>query len=184
MIFNKLWFIIFLPFSFLLQGEDSICWTEQVSLKCSDFMAIPDARNPNPALTTYKMSISYHVNQDSISIEVKCYFKKLKSWMKDSCKASLLKHEQGHFNIAEIYTRKLRKMISEHKFDLASLRRDLEYLNKNVSNDCGREHQLYDKETNNSLNVIGQRQWEKQIADDLIKYQAFSNIHIETKLEK
>ncbi len=44
------------------------------------------------------------------------FFDRQRSWVKNEAKLDyVLRHEQGHFDIFEVYTRKIRKALSEKK---------------------------------------------------------------------
>ena len=92
-----------------------ISWTRDYSLKWSDFKA-----ELNPAVfedshSTIKYGFTWTVNSDKIndkivflidSIHIVTEFHPLLSWVRESeSNDNLLKHEQGHFNLAEMLRR-------------------------------------------------------------------------------
>jgi len=92
-----------------------IPWTSDYSLKWSDFKA-----ELNPAVfedshSAIKYGFTWTVNSDKIddkivflidSIHIVTEFHPLLSWVRESeSNDNLLKHEQGHFNLAEILRR-------------------------------------------------------------------------------
>src|ERR1700751_1707415 len=93
-------------------NEISIIWQEGHLLTWSDFKGRPE--NPNSvASTSYdiiKRIIDYG---DSATIIIRAVFFPYKSWKrKGRNDEDILIHEQRHFDIAELYARKLRKSFS------------------------------------------------------------------------
>ena len=76
------------------------------------------------------------------------------------------KHEQGHFDIAEIFARKLNKEIT--MFLTKSKRHEeLNNIYTKVMNEKRDTQQLYDEETNHSINKSQQAAWNKKIEEML-----------------
>ena len=76
-------------------------------------------------------------------------------------------HEQGHFNIAELFARKLRKAYAVYKFNVQTVGKDIDklfILNKLERTEMDME---YDKETNFSRNRKEQLLWNKKIEIEL-----------------
>lgn len=86
----------------------------------------------------------------------------------------LLQHEQGHFDINEIFTRKLKQAFKEYKLREATVTEDL----RNIFNDVWQQKiaydQLYDQQTDHSKNKPMQELWNKKIADELNRLSAFA----------
>lgn len=116
-------------------------------------------------------------SEDSIDIKVYCLFIAKKSWKKSKNPTPyLLKHEQLHFDITELYTRKLRQSFNEYqlahggnstsklKFSLISER------NRRSWHHCQNK---YDRQTKHSLRRAVQEKWNKKIADQLVEFSVF-----------
>jgi hypothetical protein len=77
----------------------------------------------------------------------------------------LLKHEQLHFDMAEIAARKMRGRFSEAR-DACTDDRDLETLNRfvgEVTRDYRQEQAQYDQETKHGTFLFGQGKWESRV---------------------
>ena len=76
-------------------------------------------------------------------------------------------HEQGHFDLAELFARKLRKAYAEYKFNAQTVGKDID--NLFILNRKERTNMdiLYDKETDFSRNRKQQLFWNKKIKDEL-----------------
>jgi predicted secreted Zn-dependent protease len=79
----------------------------------------------------------------------------------------ILKHEQGHFDIAEIFARKLNKGVGEYQFNKASFQIDLNAIYKSVVDAKEKFQQQYDDETDYSRNKPKQEEWFKKIESEL-----------------
>jgi hypothetical protein len=106
-------------FFFFVSGYQSLAqipWSETVRLTWDDFQGKPDARNFD-AFT--KTTVSYKSKWDKdgvITVTVECSFDKNNSWKKPgpNLTPKLLLHEQMHFNISELYARKMRREFKEY----------------------------------------------------------------------
>lgn len=152
------------------KDKDLIAWNEDSSLEWKDFKANPILNSPHLAETTTR--IDYKILSKE-SIEVSCFFLKEKSWIKDQHRvAELLEHEQYHFHIAELNTRKMRKEMAEIQYP--STKNVQEVYNK--WNQRQKEEQaLYDAETKHSKNVVEQVKWQKKIDQELTELSNFEN---------
>tara|TARA_B110001454_G_scaffold193567_1_gene194530 strand:- start:214 stop:744 length:531 start_codon:yes stop_codon:yes gene_type:complete len=105
--------------------NDVLVWSENYSLKWSDFKA-----ESNPAIfedshSTIKYGFTWIVDSDKLNekivflidnIKLTVEFHPLLSWVRTSeFNDNLLKHEQGHFDLAELLRRDYDK-IFKHKF--------------------------------------------------------------------
>lgn len=97
------------------ENDSLILWDKNRPLSWDDFNGIPaPVKIHNVAGTG--MTIQYIVVKNiygQIDINPLCYFQKYRSWSKTNDTITL-EHEQLHFDIQELYTRKLRKLFSEH----------------------------------------------------------------------
>ncbi|MBX9449849.1 MAG: hypothetical protein KL787_09070 [Taibaiella sp.] len=98
----------------LMQGQpqyaadDTLHWSKDRKLTWDDFQGIPDTTSTGMAGTSSGfVTKSKYTSDSTISIVVSAVFYKKESWVKAEFKDSAtLNHEQGHFDIAEVYARK------------------------------------------------------------------------------
>jgi len=136
---------------FVITGsEDEIIWDSKNKLSWDDFNGIPPKDSLNfDALTYYGYEYSLKtINNLPISFNSDLFFRKNKSWVRIKTPL-LLNHEQGHFDIAEIYY--------ESTFDLDSIQNE------------------YDIETDYSRNKVGQQRWNDSIAVWLDRYKEYAD---------
>ena len=126
--------------------------------------------------TEWRIKVEHHVIQDSVLFIISAYFDKNLSWVKERRQAdNVLSHEKGHFDLAEIYARKLRGTFAHYKFHNKTVDRDINTWFLNILNECIYQQRLYDFETQHSCNPILQQHWESIIYQNLIDLDAYSN---------
>jgi hypothetical protein len=156
-------------------AQDTIYWRPDYKLKWEDFQGIPDTNSQFGAVS--RPGLKYHLsaNEDSLTVGVICFFIRSKSWSKYKKSDTLLMHEQLHFDIAELFARKLRKAFAEHKFNYPTARRDFNDLFLFNKQERLKMDSLYDKETDLSRNRKQQLLWNKKVKAELDKLKKFSS---------
>jgi hypothetical protein len=159
-------------------------WDSDQKLDWSDFTSIPDSLNQHRAMTFTKIKTKVHsYSIDSIVYDVYCYFDRDLSWTKDKNSQELLDHEQGHFDISELVTRKLRKEYS--KMNISDIEPSFEKLtsvfNKYAVNEKNKVNNLYDRETKHGIIPNKQKEWELMIAKELKALDAYSSTRVVIK---
>ena len=123
----------------------------------------------------------FYLKKDSVFFSIKTYFDKKKSWRNSSCLFEDyygLNHEQQHFNITELFARKIRAIIFAKNLN----EKEIESIfNENIKA-CNDFQDLYDKETNHSLNKTNQVIWDKKVKNLLLSLDKYEEqpIHIKT----
>ena len=166
---------ILLPIVLLLIAAgttyNEIVWKDGTQLVWEDF----NHQHQNEhyaALTASGISYSYTTKPAAYEIEIYAVFDRDESWV-NTAKASdrLLVHEQLHFDITELWTRRLRKAVN-----------DASFLNDEVLNSLYEKHlrglsrmqAYYDDETHHSLRRKTQRNWENRVEQELALLQAYT----------
>ena len=89
-------------------------------------------------------------------------FQKPRSWGRSKTDY-ILNHEQGHFDIAEIFARKLNKKMSEYQFNKTTYKNDLKNIYDGITTEKEVFQDQYDKETDHSRKKEQQAEWLKKI---------------------
>ncbi len=164
-------FILLVPaVLFSQQGADSLVgedenllkWSASRKLTWEDYKANPVAESDAAASTTTLLSIEYNITSSNFSYKIKSRFSKDRSWGLHKTNY-ILRHEQGHFDIAEVFARKLHKKMGEYKFNKKNFRKDLKKIYDEVTEEKSKIQNLYDEETNHSINKKKQAEWLKMI---------------------
>lgn len=175
----KLWFILFCVLC-LHNDEDVISWNETYKLSWSDFKGEPNIETDAVATTASGITFSYALKKTGSQIIsfkslVKAHFYPEKSWYKsEQTDAHILSHEQHHFNITELHTRKFRQKITILEPSI-NLKSDLEKLHEEANIDLSNMQQRYDEETDYSRNFEQQQIWQEHIQFELDKLAEFQS---------
>lgn len=156
------------------KDADSINWRNRRTLTWSDFKAAPVQTAPNAALTSTSILINYRYNDESLQFNLICVFYPHKSWTKVKTN-HILAHEQGHFDISQLFTRKLYKELKAYKFKPETVDRDVQEIYQRITQEQADYQNLYDKETNYSRNAAGQESWSQRIEKELKETAAYAD---------
>jgi len=85
-----------------------------------------------------------------------------------------LRHEQTHFDLTEVFTRRLRKSFSDLYQPCLRVDRDLDGLAAQMLKAEKDEQQRYDNETRHGLVTAAQDAWDQRVKQDLETLKAFS----------
>ena len=179
---KKIFYLIFLSFISNLSGfsqnteaNDSILpWNLSRLLKWSDFRGKVDPNKFGSALTSHKIEVlpaNIVVDRnDNIqgyeNLTVQAQFYRNSSWTVTNSQ-SILDHEQLHFDIAELFARKIRKEFSgfkANKIVTFSVYLDCYIL---LWNDSRNMQERYDSETRNGQDISKNQLWATEISKQL-----------------
>lgn len=170
-------FSLFLPVIALLvlsQAKHLVPWEANRKLTWNDFQGKPRENSSNAALTSSTIDFRYGYGSSGFNYSITCHFDKSTSWARVKT-PYILAHEQGHFDVAEIHARLLKKKLSEYKYRESSVDRDVNSIYEQVMDAHHQMQQDYDQETDNSRRPEQQQTWEKKIADTLRSLSAYAN---------
>lgn len=167
--------------AFAQKEADKIFWQENI-LSWDDFKAPPSSDSPYHANTNAGMSYGWNIRQENgdieLQYEVLCFFNPNSSWVRPESKTEyLLQHEQLHFDITELYARKLRKKLAEVKPQ--HLKRDprqhLNQLYEAIMKEKTLTQAKFDRETKHSINREAEVRWRGYVKREMNKYKKFSS---------
>jgi len=165
--------VLFTPLFLSAQQEGNFVDWSVKRLDWDDFKASPVKNSDAAALTATHLGFSYSLSNNRVSYEIICRFDKTKSWGLVKTEW-ILKHEQGHFDIAEIFARKLKRELAEYQFNKRTFQKDLDAIYQRVI-EAKEAFQLnYDTETDYSRNKRKQLEWLKKIEEILEETQSYS----------
>jgi hypothetical protein len=153
-------------------AQDTINWSPGYKLTWVDFQCKPDSLSEFGAVTYAGVRYSSSFSDKFLTFKVYCYFNKKISWVRVKSDYGLI-HEQGHFNIAELFARKLRKGFKDYKFNLATVDKDLKTIFEQMKNERKKMDSLFDLGTDFSRNNMGQKHWNLKITYELQKLEAY-----------
>lgn len=176
MIKIKLLFI--LCFSILLgfhltaqESNRELVWNQPDGLTMEDFQRnlanVPQkqkvGRNTYAQLEGYiycGIKFSYEQRGNNLKYEIYSFMEPSQSWIRDKNNVGTLKHEQAHFNIAEIYSRKL-KYDLRNEWNLKRAKKKYKQMFKSLL----KKQADFDKDHHGEVGV--ERKWEIWINEQL-----------------
>jgi hypothetical protein len=154
------------------ENDTIIVWTESRKLNWADFQR-PSHERTQGAQSDIGLSIVSTRTNSSINYVVFPYFYKQRS-STNSSSAHILKHEQIHFDIAEVYARKIRRKLKELEhtaFDRKRYEREID----RIYSAYLKEQEDFDKETGHSIVTEKQKIWEQKITSELSRLRSFKS---------
>jgi hypothetical protein len=127
-------------------------------LNWNDFRSEPKRNTDAVASTSTSLGIAYQVKNSLLTYQVTCNFSKTKSWGLVKT-AYILAHEQGHFDITEIYARKLHQALQSYNFNKRNYKQDVNQAYKKIVTEKEAFQEIYDKQTDHSRNKKEQAAW-------------------------
>ncbi len=148
--------------------EEQIIWNNPQLLTWNDFKGKPIKNSIHGAITSSGFKFEYSYQKGNLIVKSFAFFLPKKSWVKPIAKNEAgLKHEQGHFDISEIYVRKFRKTLSEEKLTPKKFQMQISKIYASTKAELKTFQNLYDKETEHHLNKVKQLEWNAKIAQQL-----------------
>lgn len=152
----------------LFSQSNTIIWNERQPLQWIDFAGNVNNNSSFDAESFAEVKYNYTFNSPTnFYFEVYACFNKNTSWYRKEYQSpQLLKHEQLHFDIAELYARKLKAAFDQFKYSKNFASEILQIFDEQKSEYHLMQHK-YDDETNHSLNNERQNEWEQFIDEQL-----------------
>lgn len=175
------------------EGPD-VYWSPSRKLTWNDFQGVPDVEDAAALSSTgvgFNTAVQagctaqgdYTCTASATNVRISAQFNKKESWVRPEARgdASVLNHEQLHFDITELFARKLRQTIggigsrsatastptAAQDQAVAELNAALdEAYNTNTNEQQGMQNQ-YDAETDHGRNEGAQSSWNQQIRSQL-----------------
>jgi hypothetical protein len=150
----------------------AMTWAEHPELSWNDFKGRARRNSGEPsAVTDTGFRVQLECRGGALDIRVAVEFYGSSSWVKVARKsAELLRHEQGHFDITELYARKMRKAIREAKIGCEDDRK-AEAAGKKIFEEFDRAWEKaekeYDAETEDGTNSVRQKEAGERVGREL-----------------
>lgn len=169
--------------AFVPAGTAKLFWTDGKKLTWNDFKGPVDSTAKEDAETTWHIDARYAGKGDTARMVVKCWFAPDESWVKKNhLNADLLAHEQAHFDLAEVYARKLRKELASKTYTRTDLKTSFKSAHQQLIGECKKRQEQYDTETNHSIIKAKQTEWQKLIAKELGDLKSYADTLVMAKI--
>lgn len=154
--------------------QDSITWDINYKLKWSDFTGNEDASSSWMAGCAASIYVKGFRENGLPNFSVNNSFIKNEAWTKDTTSVKMLRHEQLHFDIAEVFTRKIRKAVdSLRQKDVKAVAVYSEKIQKLLKMRNETDN-LYDEQTSHGINDNAQFDWSRKILKELEALNAYT----------
>lgn len=165
-----------LPFLSPAQDKDDelIYWKAGQRLSWADYKGKADTGSGAAASTSTYLGIDYNFSPKGLTYKISCSFSKTRSWGLHK-NQHILNHEQGHFDIAEIFARRLNMKMTTYKFNNNTYKTDLRKIYEDVVDEKEEMQDAYDKETDHSIINDKQEEWLKKIEKMLKEYEKYAD---------
>lgn len=152
-----------------IYGQPS--WAENTKLTWEDFSGPVDDASPFAATThshiDYKYICKHDNNVYTLTFTITHTFNKAKSWAKpDGTTSDLLEHEQLHFDINELFARRLLLAFKQKTFT-ANFAEETKEIFSQVIKEAQGMNDKYDSETDHSKRRSKQKMWDATIREQL-----------------
>ncbi len=154
--------------------SDTIYYDFNRKLIWKDFQGKVPSSVPWGAITASGFSFDSQLieegNNMDITVGVYTFFLKDDSWKKPGINSAYqLEHEQHHFDITRLYAQQLIEEIKKAHFTMNNYKKLLNSIfDKVYDEDNARQYQ-YDSQTNHSMNIEKQKEWNQKISDEIEK---------------
>ena len=179
---KKIFFVVGITLFFNHICASQIQWNPDSLITWNNFKGTPKSDGNSKALTMSRISCSLGFNSNCFTYKVYAYFYEGESWALDSA-SILLKHERNHFDITEIFARKIRKYLIE-SFRLKRSRAEIGSNITQLMSELRKYQVLYDNETNHSINFDQQILWSNKINFQLQELAEFKTANYDSCNDK
>ena len=149
-------------------GEDVVEWAEGSPLSWNDYrLRVFKSNRGQLAITSVRHSVRGYLNEEIPDFEVKVLFVKNDSWTTDKEDLELLAHEQLHFDIGELFRRKIVKRINGLRRQGEKQKAIYRYVIRKELSEFRNFSKSYDKATRHGSLKEEQEKWEKDVWEEL-----------------
>ncbi len=158
-----------------------ISWTQSYKLSWKDFQGESNSFSRAAAVTASGITFEYSIKQAngdvvSFTTDVKAHFYPEESWYKSKLADDhILGHEQLHYDITELFARKFRQDIYMLKPENGIVKK-LKALHKTINKELNSMQNLYDAETNYSINAKEQIRWHAYVSKKLEEFSKYKSV--------
>ena len=153
-----------------MAADHAFAWSAGRPLAWSDFQGSPAAAGSESAKTSYTLYSAWKCSGDVFDFRVIAGFRPRQSWVKvivlnDSAqRRTILRHEQTHFDLAEVHARRMRRAFRDLARPCAKTDAELSALARRLAQEEKAEQRRYDAETDHGLLADQQAAWSRNVA--------------------
>ena len=159
-----------------LSRREAVQWSASRPLTWDDFQGVPPTGDPERvAETAYTLLHAVNCRGRVFQFRAVAAFLPRQSWVRPSVRSNAtqsvrsLSHEQTHFNLTEVYARRIRRYFAELQDPCLKSEREIEAQADQLIREESAAQRRYDDETSHGRIGATQNRWDadtvKQIAD-------------------
>lgn len=135
------------------------------------------------AATTTAITANFSCHENIFHYEVLAFFSLKQSWVLKQAQSDtlLLRHEQLHFNISELYARKIRKYLAEYK-NPCGKEKEIKNFVDSLKQAERVENDIYDIQSAHSTDKIMQKKWEEKVIKEMQELKFYINASGQQKI--
>lgn len=171
-------------FSFCKEDDEVIVWSKDRKLTWADYKGKPQKRFA-AASTVYSLSRKVLLKDGEPVAQIQAYFYCKDSWKKDDwISESVLAHEQKHFDIVELFCRRMRKKITTMTFtNFKDAEQKVDSIYEITNKEMDIYQDKYDEETDGSMSTEGQKKWNSKINNEIAALENYAGVFVKIKLK-
>jgi hypothetical protein len=156
-----------------MAAHDALAWSATRRLAWTDFQGIPPARGDESALTSYSLFHGASCTGKTFEFRAVAAFLPRQSWVRPAVLANAasssrtLRHEQTHFDLSEVHTRRMRRYFAELYQPCMKTTEELDALAQRFVREEAAAQRQYDIETNHGRVPRKQTEWETEVGRQL-----------------
>lgn len=152
--------------------ERSFQWTRDRKLTWNDFRGPVRMAAGDRTVAETACGIGFETNEVRAGIKPKFFvyntFETTTSWVKaEDATPEVLQHEQSHFDICELYTRKLRERFSKASVNVHNMQTVIRNIYEATEREYAARQQRYEDETRHGIIGREQQRWTDMINREL-----------------
>ena len=158
----------------------SVPWSRSYPLSWADFKATAPADGAEGARTVYELNYEWQCRGAAFQFVVTAEFLPARSWVKPgvvlspSESARVLGHEQTHFNVTEVFARRVRKYFAELYSPCTQNENVLQVAVERYITEEAAMQKRYDDDTRYGLEAPRQRMWDRDVLEMLSSLEKFA----------
>ncbi|MEM1136268.1 MAG: DUF922 domain-containing protein [Bacteroidota bacterium] len=152
--------------------SETIVWQKGQKLNWSDFKGTPEGKIYEAARSEFKVEFKYSGSSDNgelvFQFDVSALFIPKASWyVADKVSNELLMHEQLHFDITELYARKMRQRFQTAPISKENYKADIKAIYGKVMDELKAYRKQYNNDTLFGANLNKQLQWNSKVHKEM-----------------
>ncbi len=161
-------------------AQDPMEWSPTRKLAWSDFRGKPP-RLLDGARSALGYSSAFGCRDGKLEFSIIAIFVPEQSWVTSRITTSGLaspvglRHEQTHFDLKEVYARRIRRMFAELETPCPRSDDALYALAERIMREESATQERFERETKSGENESRQNEWEKRVSADLEALKAFTS---------